>query len=208
MAPSTSSDLWSLVNNWKHTNHSWSSCLGIQTTGGKHSSEIAHPPRLLFACNLTGYCAQQRGMYWAMSVSAGSLGLTPAKRRRVAFNIYFLRRIKQLCLNIKGRWKTNYMFNICSANTLCVVRVGELIRRKRTVGRVLHLSASGSDGNGSGQKSGADTANGALKLGGLVTPVLHSYFVSCCVLNKNFSFFLFLCHSSLSFGVSFFGVFL
>lgn len=39
------------------------------------------------------------------------------------------------------------------------------------VGQVSHLDASSCDGNRNGQKSEADTANGSLKLGGMVTSV-------------------------------------
>lgn len=42
--------------------------------------------------------------------------------------------------------------------------------------RVSHLDASSCDGNRNGQKSEAGTANGSLKLVGMVTPVSHSSF--------------------------------
>lgn len=47
-----------------------------------------------------------------------------------------------------------------------------------TVRQVSHLDASSSDGNRNGQKSGAETANGAFKMVALVTPVLHTLYLS------------------------------
>lgn len=53
------------------------------------------------------------------------------------------------------------------------------------VGQVSHLDASSCDGNRNGQKSETDTANGSLKLGGMVTSVALSFSLSLCVAHRS-----------------------
>lgn len=78
----------------------------------------------------------------------------------------------------------------CSLN-MCVAVLTDAIGGESlpTLSQVSHMDASSSDGNRNGQKSGAGTANGAFKLGELVTPVSHTLYLSFTLYFCQGSFF-------------------
>lgn len=129
--------------------------------------------------------------------SAANLNLNPAGEERLlgkpkrVVSYCMCDTDTQQCISIFYFVQNTFILNVhvfecISTLSLCVCAcVSEYSGRGREcllrVSQVSHLDASSCDGNRNGQKLEADTANGSLKLGGMVTSLSLSLALSMCV---------------------------